>query len=285
MQSHLQPRNDDISFAKQTVKDLTTQRLNVLTSKSTHPLTPAPHIGRGKKVAFTLAAVLITLGIIGVVAAMTLPTVIEKHQKQVTVNRLKKAYSTLSQMVIRTYADNGSVSDYLGSGTVVDANTTKEFFATYRLPYFNAPIVANHYFYNNNSTPFKSFKGKPMDIGIYTAYGAGRILFSTQDGTIYHVQVMDWVLDENGNNTGVAVYNKHQEVFVDVNGEKEPNIEGKDIFRFVVDFNNNVVQPWCDSRFSISDINNGCDKTKGAGYCCSAKIIKDGWQIKDDYPW
>ena len=44
-----------------------------------------------KKFAFTLAEVLITLGIIGVVAAMTMPALVANYQKTVTVNRLKKA--------------------------------------------------------------------------------------------------------------------------------------------------------------------------------------------------
>lgn len=46
---------------------------------------------RNNKVAFTLAEVLITLGIIGVVAAMTLPTLIANYQKRQTVVQLKKS--------------------------------------------------------------------------------------------------------------------------------------------------------------------------------------------------
>lgn len=38
---------------------------------------------------FTLAEVLITLGIIGIVAAMTLPILIQKHQEKVTVTKVK----------------------------------------------------------------------------------------------------------------------------------------------------------------------------------------------------
>ena len=54
--------------------------------------------GRGKrKIAFTLAEVLITLGIIGIVAAMTMPTLIQKHQKKVTVTRLKH-FSSMMQL-------------------------------------------------------------------------------------------------------------------------------------------------------------------------------------------
>ena len=47
------------------------------------------------KRAFTLAEVLITLGIIGVVAAMTLPTLLNKYQEVVTVNKVKKFYFAL----------------------------------------------------------------------------------------------------------------------------------------------------------------------------------------------
>ena len=50
-----------------------------------------------KKNGFTLAEVLITLGIIGVVAAITLPTVIQNYQKQVLVTQLKKMYATWNE--------------------------------------------------------------------------------------------------------------------------------------------------------------------------------------------
>lgn len=48
-----------------------------------------------KAKAFTLAETLITIGLIGVVAAMTLPTVISTFQDKIAVARLKKAYSVL----------------------------------------------------------------------------------------------------------------------------------------------------------------------------------------------
>ena len=60
-----------------------------------------------RKGAFTLAEVLITLGIIGVVAALTLPSLIQKYQDQVLENQLKKMYSTLSQGVQKAMADDG----------------------------------------------------------------------------------------------------------------------------------------------------------------------------------
>ena len=59
---------------------------------------------------------LITLGVIGIVAAMTFPSIVAKYQKVVTVNQLKKVYSTLLQAIDRSVADHGEVSEWnLGS--------------------------------------------------------------------------------------------------------------------------------------------------------------------------
>ncbi len=58
-----------------------------------------------KKVAFTLAEVLITLGIIGIVSAMTIPTLINNYKEKVRDNQFKKVYATLNQALRMTVAD------------------------------------------------------------------------------------------------------------------------------------------------------------------------------------
>lgn len=55
--------------------------------------------------AFTLAEVLITLGIIGIVAAMTLPAIISSYKKIELENRFKKASSTIENAVISTVTE------------------------------------------------------------------------------------------------------------------------------------------------------------------------------------
>ncbi len=65
-----------------------------------------------KRVAFTLAEVLITLGIIGVVAAITMPTVINKHRERKTVAKVKKFYSTINQALLMSIKDNGYVDEW-----------------------------------------------------------------------------------------------------------------------------------------------------------------------------
>lgn len=61
--------------------------------------------------AFTLAEVLITLGIIGVVAAMTMPTLISNHKRMVLKNQYKKLYSTLYQAYNKSVYEVGGTTD------------------------------------------------------------------------------------------------------------------------------------------------------------------------------
>lgn len=56
---------------------------------------------------FTLAEVLITLGIIGVVAAMTMPALIQKNNNRVVETRLKKFYSVINQAILMSEIDFG----------------------------------------------------------------------------------------------------------------------------------------------------------------------------------
>ena len=76
---------------------------------------------REHKKAFTLAEVLITLGIIGVVAAITIPGLITKYQKLVTVVKLKKVYSQLNQ-VMRYINEDPGIDVISGSPSVYVKN-------------------------------------------------------------------------------------------------------------------------------------------------------------------
>ena len=64
------------------------------------------------KRAFTLAEVLITLGIIGVVAALTMPSLIEHHQKQVVETKLKSFYSIMNQAIQIAAIDEGGLDEF-----------------------------------------------------------------------------------------------------------------------------------------------------------------------------
>ena len=64
------------------------------------------------KKAFTLAEVLITLAVIGVVAALTIPTLVTKYHEKQRVTQLKKAYSVLNQAFIMAVGDYGTPDNW-----------------------------------------------------------------------------------------------------------------------------------------------------------------------------
>lgn len=81
------------------------------------------------KIGFTLAEILITLGIIGVVAAMTIPILMTAYQKKQTVTRLKRAYSIVQQSIRLSEDENGEVESW---DTKLNGD---EFFKTYLANY------------------------------------------------------------------------------------------------------------------------------------------------------
>ena len=75
------------------------------------------------KNAFTLSETLIAIGIIGVVAAITLPSIVSKTENYILKQQFKKAYSILQNAQLRIYADTGSYyTCYYYSGTVTTTN-------------------------------------------------------------------------------------------------------------------------------------------------------------------
>ena len=99
------------------------------------------HFDDIRRAAFTLAEVLITLGIIGVVAAMTMPSVIGHYKKQETISKLKKAYTSINQALRMSEIDNGEY-EYWDEGFGLGA---EQYLPKYWLPYFNVLKICNTY--------------------------------------------------------------------------------------------------------------------------------------------
>ena len=61
------------------------------------------------KLGFTMSEVLITIGIIGIIAAMTLPSVITKYKRKTAETKLAKFYSVINQAVRMSIAEHGEI--------------------------------------------------------------------------------------------------------------------------------------------------------------------------------
>ena len=149
-----------------------------------------------RKSGFTLAEVLITLVIIGVIAAMTVPTLMNNTNSQEFRSALKKAISALNQAVTMQYALEGSLmSDYTASNIVQDV--------------FQARLNV----ISTDSTSWKSTS---------TTCSNASGVFVTADGMAYCIN--DFT---SGGGISGACDNAGKEacgtIYIDVNGAKKPN--------------------------------------------------------------
>ena len=223
---------------------------------------------------FTLAEVLITIGIIGVVAAMTMPSLITNYQKKQTVAQLKKVYTTISQAYIMSENANGPSEDWIDSSQIINTESVKKYVQTYWLPYFKSVQECSKYGDCSYDTKAKAPSGnedQTLDIT-----GNNRYTIILTDGTMIAFVPFSWDADEEKQYWG-----GNQKFYIDLNGTKKPNVIGRDVFLFQI--SDKRVTASC-SKSDENTLNRNCSKT-GDGQCCAMKIIRDGWQIKEDYPW
>ena len=168
------------------------------------------------KAAFTLAEVLITLGIIGVVAVMTMPTIIAKFQHKALETAFKKTYSSLMQAMI--YAEPELISDITGGGVVGD---NSEF---YKKLWEKYNVVKNL----NENDQYAMDK-------LYNSMGGIKTYSKKQEADVGCPQKPQ-LMAADGTSVG-GLYNCGSLwVSIDVNGPyKKPNALGNDIFYFGID--------------------------------------------------
>ena len=189
---------------------------------------------------FTLAEVLITLTIIGVIAAMTVPTLYTKYQKYTFVVGLKKAYATLQNAVkmipltegcpagdyvcAGLLEDNGKATDIDGKNFNGDARVKKAYLLS---KHMKVDKFCDGDYGRGKSTCYRGETINDKNRQIYNIlFYSPQAGFITQDGMI-------WVVSWSDDSTSSASRASNG-VIVDVNGKKGPNIDGIDTFRFTI---------------------------------------------------
>lgn len=155
-------------------------------------------------VAFTLAEVLITLGIIGIVAAMTIPTIINSLETSRYKTAYKKAYSDGTQ-VIKQLSDENlfAAASYNDDNNVYKTNFTL---------FMNRFKVINTCVSGSNTSECWDFSGE----NIYGVYP------NTSSYAFIDASGVAWCLASNN----------YHIIFIDTNGFNPPNQFGKDRFAF-----------------------------------------------------
>ena len=200
------------------------------------------------KSGFTLAEVLITLGIIGVVAALTIPTLINKYQEKELITRARNTYSQITNAIDMARAENG-----YGDNTVIfnTENTSQESLNSIA-KYFKVQEVCEPD-EDGCGGKYKYKIAKPTSLDGETYSGQQFYYlprFMTMDGVVFAVNQKDAckrkvyynkyengviVTDEDGNPiTYESTEYACAVIILDTNGSKGPNQVGRDVFSLLV---------------------------------------------------
>lgn len=224
-----------------------------------------------KNHAFTLAEVLITLGIIGVVAAMTLPTLVQKQQEKAWVTAFLRVYSLLETAYRSAIAEYGTVENWDGSSIqcndageltrmTADKNTI---YKNMIKPYFKINREFMELNWSQTGCMPKNFKDLT---GVTTNY------FNSRAPQISLPSGECICLDQ-------TIFGNRVHFIVDLNGQKNPNTLGKDIFIFSFDVQKpGRIKPGY-SEIWWTDMPEYCDTRSGngwnAGMSCGFWIVRN----------
>lgn len=231
---------------------------------------------------FTLAETLVTLGIIAVIAAITIPVFIKKYQQKQFLTMAKVNYNIINNALEHAKVEYGTdVNNWYYSSSISNRSSSIDFAERYMVPYLNVVKFCR----DEVSYP---------DCNIQEIFSENRdrgTFFVLSNSAIINVFVGE-----------LYSSNIRVRIAYDINGAKKPNQLGKDIFLVelggssgseVVGKDKNRFLPYAYVRSRkcsdyISDdyagTTHACKKGSGRTVCL-AYIVCNGWEIPEDYPW
>lgn len=237
-----------------------------------------------KKLGFTLAEVLITLGIIGVVAALTMPMLMQKYNNSVAETRLKKFYTTMNQAVLMAKNDYGDFpwDDYHvleqkdehnnlvkdENGMPIDQNSQIDIvFNKYWAPYLKISRTKTvkdaegsnrvvRYFADGSAFAFRATHDRDLEFFPSHAEKCLEFKFDDRSGSCSFMFLFVPHLQPKPENDWKYHYNK-----------------GVEPYLYAWDGQTSSLQKGCNNE--IEDYRNGY---------CTALISQNGWKVPKDYP-
>jgi prepilin-type N-terminal cleavage/methylation domain-containing protein len=210
-----------------------------------------------KKFAFTLAEVLITLTIIGVISAMVLPNMLGHWEKKALETQTKHFYSML-QLAIHNYMADNHVDDLRDSpmhcekyeSDENDCERAREEVDKFVTKYLKVALVCkNSEPYGNKNNSCYTVTAKPFDKNSYSNAPWGPQYILAHGYAIRFNHPSNWFYPAD--------------ITVDVNSSKGPNRGGRDIWSMSIfhdgSINETDLNPEClkdetKCRYAIKDI-------------------------------
>ena len=246
--------------------------------------------------AFTLAEVLITLSIIGIVAAMTLPALVQKQLDKELIVRTKKTYSEISNALLAAQNDFGVIGD---NSFLFDKANTSAQTAEKLVKYFNSAVFCENSSSKNCSKYYYDVNYATLQLGsddtaltddssnlpkIILSNGAVLRVYQIDDygEKCYHGVTANKVdaygrplKNPDGTNQTITYSEYHcGYIAFDVNGPKRPNQYGRDAYEVIVAGNTLKLLPTNTQHGSKSLLNilTGTDKLEYTTYQKGQKI-------------
>lgn len=210
------------------------------------------------KLAFTLAEVLITLGIIGIVASMTIPTLMQKYYEHQTVSKLRETYSIISQALKQLEDEYGGIESW-GIKTYDEEAATilaDRFKTVLKVATDCGTVDENEHCFARS---YKFLNGNSFD-----GYA--------KNSMYYKITLLNGtsVIFKGGNSAG-----KRATFMVDTNGPSKPNTWGRDVFEIDYSERYGLV---LDGNPSVGDVTawNQDGACKDSGYGCAYYVVTFG---------
>ena len=208
------------------------------------------------KKAFTLAEVLVTLGIIGVVSAMTVPTLMQNHQRKTYVTQLHKVYNEISQVLLQYQSDRNAVN--LTEAGLTSDEAFQNAIESYMKVVSTCDTMGSPCF----SDSYKDLNGAATS-GIQLNHKS-YVIANGASLRPYYQKAAD------------KLYN----LYVDINGQQGPNILGRDLFVMGV-YNNGLLDVYSNGVVTAPLTKEQREKAgeASAAWTPFANILNDNWEM------
>ena len=240
--------------------------------------------------AFTLAEVLIAVAIVGVVAALTVPSMATKIDSETNMAKLSKSVTLIQNGMgeifqqVQNHSEEGMAASRLTSIQVKDlfetapdgASSSDDYIADgQKLFALTGGITGLQTTNNYNTGDIKNYDGTNVNNNLLTNCSTYQFNKSTS------VVILQDISANDENEDKVIA-----KVFIDANGPDAPNKIGSDVFLFGLS-NNGILVPagsekYNDNTFSdsVNSYTTDCQNNITTGLSCAARVMADGWKIK-----
>ena len=219
-----------------------------------------------KKSAFTLTEVLITLSIIGIISALTVPDLMKNYQKEAQEVQIRKASQEFANAIDMYITEQGK-STLAGTDIFndIDSFVTSYLKTTKTCEKNDEDNTTNSCF---AGTSYRAISGQSSTMSC-----------SEKSYVLANSSSICVTAFTNGEDTNSSA-RPYLKVIMDSNGSEKPNIGGRDMFTFYIDRTGTLRgdKPEKDDDDDNTGSTNSCT-TSAVGEGCLTKLEENNWKM------